>query len=116
MFADFRKLEDGLALKADVCIIGAGAAGITIATTLAGTPLAVCLLESGGFDYETATQDLYGGQTEGQPWYDAGTRESGGKQFVPELIFSRLRFFGGSTNHWGHGCVPLQNTAFAVRP
>ncbi len=116
MFADFRELEDGLSLKADVCVIGAGAAGITIATTLAGTPLSVCLLESGGFVYETATQELYGGQTEGQPWYDAGTRESGGGQIVPELIFSRVRFFGGSTNHWGHGCVPLDDTDFAVRP
>ena len=31
-------------------------------------------------------------------------------------MFSRVRFFGGSTNHWGHGCVPLQNATFAVRP
>lgn len=115
MFTDFRTLEDGFALKADVCIIGAGAAGITIATTLAATPLTVCLLESGGFEYEAATQDLYSGQTRGQPWHDAGTIERGGKQIVPELIFSRVRFFGGSTNHWGHGCVPLQNATFAVR-
>lgn len=116
MFADFRELEDGLELEADVCVIGAGAAGITIATTLARTSLSVCVLESGGFTYETATQDLYGGQTEGQPWYDAGTRERGGNQIIPELIFSRVRFFGGSTNHWGHGCVPLQDETFARRP
>lgn len=115
MFADFRKLEDGLSLKADVCVIGAGAAGITIATTLAKTPLAVCLLESGGLEYDPATQDLYGGQTRGRPWYDADTRESGGEQIIPELVFSRVRFFGGSTNHWGHGCVPLDDTDFAVR-
>ncbi len=116
MFADFRKLDDGLELDVDVCVIGAGAAGITIATTLAGTPLTVCLLESGGFDYDADTQELYDGQTTGQPWYDAGTREAGDEQPLPELMFSRVRFFGGSTNHWGHGCVPLQNAAFAVRP
>ena len=116
MFADFRKLEDGLSLTADVCIIGAGAAGITIATTLAGTPLSVCLLESGGLDYEYATQELYGGQTKGQPWYDAGTRERGDKQAIDELIFSRVRYFGGSTNHWGHGCLPLDDTDLSVRP
>lgn len=116
MFADVRELEEGLSLKADVCVIGAGAAGISIATTLAGTPLAVCVLESGGFKYDEATQELYGGQTEGRPWYDAGTRERGGKQIIPELILSRVRFFGGSTNHWGHGCVPMDDTDFAVRP
>lgn len=116
MIHDFRKLEDGLTLNADVCIIGAGAAGISIAKELEATSLDVCLLESGGLTYETATQDLYGGQTQGQPWYDAGTRERGHNQIIPELIFSRLRFFGGSTNHWGRGCVPLQNETFAVRP
>ena len=117
MFADFRKLEDGLELEVDVCVIGAGAAGITIATTLAGTPLTVCLLESGGFDYDADTQELYDGQTDGTTLvrrrHPRGRRQTA---YMPELMFSRVRFFGGSTNHWGHGCVPLQNATFAVRP
>ncbi len=56
-------------METDVCIIGAGAAGITLALELVGTPLRVCLLESGGLELDTPTQQLYQGETVGHPYY-----------------------------------------------
>ncbi|MGH9884893.1 MAG: hypothetical protein ACREBE_05170, partial [bacterium] len=40
-------LANGTSIESDVCVIGAGPAGITIANELAGSHTAVCVLESG---------------------------------------------------------------------
>jgi hypothetical protein len=58
MFIDARTLSQDTVLDSDICIIGGGAAGITLARELAGTSLEVCLLESGGLEFDSATQDL----------------------------------------------------------
>lgn len=87
MLLDGRELPEGEALQTDLCIFGAGAAGITTALTLAGSSIRVLLIESGGFEFEDPVQDLYDGEVQGLPYaIDEETR---------------LRFFGGSTNHWG---------------
>ena len=49
MFVDFRTLGEKSRIEADLCIIGAGAAGITLAREFIGSGIQVCLLESGGF-------------------------------------------------------------------
>ncbi|WP_428487584.1 GMC family oxidoreductase [Rhodopila sp.] len=103
MLIDFRSADIGAALEVDVCIVGAGAAGIAIATSLIETHHQVCVLESGGLDFEAETQALYEGEAVGVPW---GT----------DLATSRLRFFGGTTNHWGGGCIPLDEMDFRQRP
>ena len=41
-------LPDGTVLNADVCVIGGGPAGLTVAAELAGTSLRVILIEAGG--------------------------------------------------------------------
>jgi flavin-dependent dehydrogenase len=48
MYVDSRRLDTKRAIDTDVCVIGAGAAGITLALELAGQRFRVCLLESGG--------------------------------------------------------------------
>ncbi len=101
MLTDFRDCEDGLAFHADVCIVGAGVAGITVARALLGSGLTVCLVESGGVDFEPETQALYQGATEGQPYYD--------------LEDARLRLFGGTTAIWGGRCMPLDAIDFQRR-
>jgi choline dehydrogenase-like flavoprotein len=98
---DGRGLPPDTLVEADVAIIGAGAAGITIARELAGTSVNVCLLESGNFDFDPETQSLYKGEIAGR-WY------------FP-LDASRLRYFGGSTNHWGGWCRPLAPIDFEAR-
>jgi len=91
--------------EADVCIIGGGAAGITLARALASSNLSVVLLESGRFRLDPNTQDLYReGETVGLPY--------GG------LDETRFRYFGGSTNPegWGGWCKPLDPIDFEARP
>ena len=68
MFADARSVPRDTRLETDVCIIGAGAAGITLAREFSGSPFRVTVLESGGFEYETETQALYEGPSVGLPY------------------------------------------------
>ena len=100
MFIDGRQVPDGTIIETDVAIIGAGAAGITIARELSGSNITVALIESGGLEFEPETQALYGGETVGVPY---------------ALDTSRLRYFGGSTNHWGGWCRPMQPIDFEER-
>ena len=50
MFTDFRESLAPEQFDCDLCIVGAGAAGISMALRLANSRLRVCLIESGGFD------------------------------------------------------------------
>lgn len=102
MFVDARKLPEDTLVESDICIVGAGAAGITIARELSGQTDRVCLLESGGLGLDEATQSLYQGENVGVPYFP--------------LIESRARYFGGSTNVWGGTCRPLDDIDFEHRP
>ncbi|MDQ1535067.1 MAG: hypothetical protein QOF28_2828 [Actinomycetota bacterium] len=88
-------------VQADVCIVGGGAAGITLARELSKTRARVVLLESGNTTFDEATQALYDGVSTGDG-YDVGA--------------SRLRLLGGSTNHWAGWCRPLDPADFEPRP
>ena len=102
MAPDARELDDGHVLECDLCIVGGGAAGITLARAFAGSRIEVCLLESGGLEYEEQVQELYRGANVGLPYFD--------------LDICRLRLFGGSTNHWAGRCRPLDELDFEARP
>ncbi len=101
MHIDARKLEDGTLIQGDICIVGAGAAGISIALEFLNSPYNVILLEGGGFEYEDRIQELYKGTTTGQPYYP--------------LKSSELHYFGGTTGHWGGYCSPFDPIAFKKR-
>jgi choline dehydrogenase-like flavoprotein len=90
----------GSTLRADVCIVGAGAAGISLARELTGGRHSVIVLESGAFEFSEDTQDLYAGTNSGLPY---------------DVFGSRLRFFGGSTNHWAGQCRPFDPADFEAR-
>ena len=102
MIVDACSLPNGTALNADICIVGAGAAGLTIARALSGTPWKVVLLESGGFDVDGRTQMLYAGTSVGLPY--------------ERLSTARSRYFGGSTNCWGGFCRPFEPIDLEARP
>lgn len=102
MIDDAGTVPSGSELSADLCVIGCGAAGATIAHELAGSSLRVIVLESGGLEFEAATNDLDAGDIVGLPYFPLDT--------------ARLRYFGGSTNHWGGVCRPLQPIDFEARP
>ena len=102
MLIDLRKEPSAAsAAESDICIIGAGAAGLTLARRLAARGRSVTLLESGGLDFEQKTQDLYRGANVGMPYYD--------------LDQSRLRFFGGTVAIWGGRCALLDPIDFRRR-
>ena len=103
MFSDLNERPDGQSLQYDLCIVGGGAAGIAIALEFAGTRLKVCLLESAAA-YHDPSQRLYEARQHSPK--RARSIETG-VHYGAEAIHSRMRYFGGSTNHWGGYCVPL---------
>jgi choline dehydrogenase-like flavoprotein len=90
---DLNDVVGSLQLEGDVCVIGAGAAGITVARRLLRAGLRVVLLESGGLDHEGPVAALNAGQNVGEDYY--------------ALKDARLRFFGGTTAIWGGRCAEL---------
>jgi|SRR5690606_8063728 len=65
MFVDLSTQPDGARFAGDVCIVGTGPAGITMALELGRRGVNVVLLESGGMQYEEAVQELYDGELVG---------------------------------------------------
>lgn len=101
MLIDLNDLPEKAEITADVCVVGAGAAGVALARSLMNRGHDVCLLEAGGMDFDQATQDLCIGKNVGMEYY--------------ELDHSRLRFFGGTTNIWGGRCIPMEPIDFEKR-
>lgn len=64
MLDDGSRIDSGVTLNFDVCIVGAGPAGLTLATELDGGPYRVCLLEAGGMTPDPAHQALADGLVE----------------------------------------------------
>jgi len=85
MIIDGNTINSGDKFPCDICILGAGAAGITIARELESLNLKTVLIESGGTEPQPQTQELYKGKISGLNY---------------DLAGSRSRFFGGSTNCW----------------
>lgn len=91
--------SNGKTFEAEVCVVGSGAAGITLACDLADRGISVLLIESGGLQFKWWSHnlldiDLAGIATER---FVKGTRE---------------RYFGGTTNHWGGVIRPLDAWEF----
>jgi choline dehydrogenase-like flavoprotein len=109
MERDARELEAGTRLAADVCIIGAGPAGLTLARELTASHGTVILLESGGADSDAGVQALNGGSVVGSPYHG--------------LRVTRHRQIGGAVNLWstsvdgraGAKYAPLDHIDFEER-
>lgn len=101
MIVDARSVPANTVIETEVCIVGAGAAGITLAREFIDAPFRVTLLESGDMEMDLQTQELYEGQSIGRKFED--------------LTTCRLRYFGGTTNHWGGWCLPLDPIDFEPR-
>jgi choline dehydrogenase-like flavoprotein len=101
MFIDARAVPSRTKVAADVCIVGAGPAGIALARGLAPHSLRVVVLESGGLQPDGATQELYAGRSTGLPYYP--------------LASCRLRYFGGTSNHWAGESRPFDDVDFEAR-
>ena len=82
----------------DFLIIGAGVAGTVLAKSLASAGKKVALIEGGGSEYTESSQNFYKGKITGDPYFD--------------LDITRLRFFGGSSNHWTGMCRSFEKIDF----
>jgi choline dehydrogenase-like flavoprotein len=102
MFIDARSLPNHAVLQADVCIAGAGAAGIALAREFLGTDVKVLLLEGGALKFNHRSQFMYRGTSSGRP-------------YLP-LEFTRRRQYGGTTVTWSGRCRPLDAIDFEARP
>lgn len=102
MILDANNLPDDGTLRADVCIVGAGAAGISVALQFLGSGIEVLLLESGALAQEPDTQALYAGAVVDQRLHS-----------LPDRY--RQRRFGGTTTIWGGRCMPLDPIDFEAR-
>lgn len=102
MSDDLRQHPPGPIAPADICIVGAGAAGITLALEMRGSGKSVLLLEAGGEAEEPATQALYAGETADEALH-------------PPPDKYRVRRFGGSTTIWGGRCMPFDAIDFEAR-
>lgn len=87
-------MAQGTTIATDVAIIGGGMAGLVIARSLAEQKIDSCVIESGGFEPDDATRDLYRGECVGIPY-----------EFADGC---RSRYLGGSSNCWGGWCRPME--------
>ena len=104
MFIDLAKSNRKVLPRCDVAVIGAGAAGITLALELEKSGLSVIVLEGGYRDYTELSQDRYKGEVTAGPGFT-----------YPDLDVWRLRYFGGTTNHWIGWCRRLEENVFGPR-
>src|SRR5476649_1862888 len=85
-------IPSGTQFQSEICIVGAGVAGLLLAQKLADDGIEVHLLEAGGEDLEQRSQDLYQGEMRGA--LHTGTTEG------------RFRTFGGSSTRWAGQLLP----------
>lgn len=102
MIDDLLHAQSDAPLSASICIVGGGAAGITLALALIDSGIDVLLLESGGFEVEDDTQALYAGQVADEKMHSNPDRY-------------RQRRLGGSTTIWGGRCMPFDPIDFEQR-
>ena len=88
-------------LKLTFASSAAGPQESRLRENLSNLGIDVVLLESGGEVYSQETQNLYSGKNIGRNYY--------------ELDACRLRYFGGTTNHWGGWCRRLRQIDFMER-
>ena len=98
MIINARKIAEGVTIETDVCIVGSGTAGLTLAKEFIDQKFRVCILESGGLKPDRETQELYQGENVGHPYYS--------------LDSARARYFGGTTNRWH---IPIGDDCSGVR-
>ncbi|MCX6466637.1 MAG: GMC family oxidoreductase [Pseudonocardiales bacterium] len=100
MIEDFRDPAVDADQIADLCIVGAGPAGLAIAHQFLGSATSVLVVESGGLDGASETDELNAGESIGLPF---------------SLREGRARAYGGTGTLWPGQCIPLDRSDFQER-
>lgn len=98
MLIDATALEDGREITADICIVGGGLAGLSLASSFLGSGLCVVLLESGYLGESLAADRLSEGEITAHPYFP--------------LSEAAPRRLGGAAEVWGGWCRPLDAVDF----
>lgn len=101
MLIDFSREAPGQDLACDICIVGAGPAGVALAMELIGSGQDVILLEAGGEKPNPDSQSFFDGESTNPAHPD------------PSLY--RHRRAGGASTIWGGRCIPLDPIDFEKR-
>ncbi len=105
MIVDAHEFGVAQPAEVDVCIVGAGAAGLSVAWRLRDSGLKITILESGGTETAPNAPD------ERADALNAGTSNLSDYPFQS----SRARGIGGTTALWTGACVPLNSEDFEKR-
>ncbi len=100
-FINANTIPSGFVIESDVCIIGAGAAGIAIACAFDHSAINITLIEAGNLKYDPKIQEQNDFENIGHPLN------------VNQPV--HLRMFGGSTNSWNGRCIALDEIDFKRR-
>ena len=101
MLIDACQRDSITTIESDFCIIGAGIAGIALASEFLQTKHQVIVLESGNEQITSQSQSWFRGQLTGAPAHP--------------LTQSRVRAYGGSGTRWTGQCIPMQAIDFEER-
>ena len=102
MIIDGRSVPRDSTVEVDICVVGAGPAGMSLVLPfLDRSGVSIALLETGGFEFDDTIQELAETDVVGQEYYP-----------VKE---TRIRMFGGSTISWGGIISPLDAIDFEER-
>ncbi|MEC4880693.1 MAG: GMC family oxidoreductase [Scytonema sp. PMC 1070.18] len=113
MLQDINQFKSGTPFETDICLVGAGAAGIDISRFFNGTDNSVLLVESGDIKYKPEVQKLYKMKCIGKNIRDGGYKLTDDlAQFKGEC---RIRMFGGTTNIWSGKWKMLDPVDFAKK-
>lgn len=101
MLIDFDEIAHGSEIATDVCVVGSGAAGISIAVELEGSGLDVVVLAGGAATHDAGCQDLYRSRV-------VGLKHTG-------IHAGRARVHGGTTTLWAGQALPFDPIDFERR-
>ena len=103
MWIDLNTIETSpFAGEYDACICGSGPAGMAVAQKLIAKGARVLLLEAGGMEPTVESQAVYQGESVGPLTYYG-------------VEACRLRYFGGTSNHWTGRCGVFDPLDFEQR-
>jgi hypothetical protein len=89
-------------LDTQVCVVGAGAVGLSLAVALSNLGVDVVVLEGGGESMEIRSQELQRGESVGHSF--------------SSIDVGRYRILGGTTTMWGGQVLPFDSFITGARP
>jgi choline dehydrogenase-like flavoprotein len=101
LIVNAEEFSESKEFSCDICIIGAGVAGIVVARELLSSNKSLIMIEAGHEIYNESMQNLY--------------RSNHKPEVFPDTSVSRLRMLGGSSNHWENSTERLDPIDFEKR-